>query len=176
MQPAGFITDARELEAKLRNQHRGKGTQVGTRSFLTGGKKRCSTQGAARLFSGRPRQPAATPIYKSMTEQTIRTSRMVRVVKVRPKHVDHQNRSTWAWKNRVVNWSSRISNLMDRRQEKKSKSRQCSCYQAIGKNRFRLDHLTTPADTPAYVLRSQVVNTNGGEVDHPDHLSAEVTL
>lgn len=75
--PCGFISNGGDRQAKLRNQHRGKGTQVGTRSFLTGDKKCCSTQGAARLFSGRPRQPAATPNYKLMQAQTIRTSSYV---------------------------------------------------------------------------------------------------
>ena len=98
MQPAGFITSAREVEAKLQNQHRGKGTGDGPtspkhaqrgRSFLTGGKKRCSARRATHLSFGRPRQPAVTPIYKSMTEQTIRTSRMEQV-----EQVGANNRST----------------------------------------------------------------------------------
>ena len=89
MQPAGFITDAREVEAKLRNQYRTERKPSDSFQSVLGCHNCCCSRRVATVSPGRPRQPAVTPIYKSMPEQTIRTSRMEQVEQLRSK-----NRST----------------------------------------------------------------------------------
>ena len=68
---AGFNTDGRIVESKLRDQSRGKETQVCTRFFLTGDKKCCSVRRAAHPSSGRVGRPAlaATTNKKEMPKR-----------------------------------------------------------------------------------------------------------
>ena len=73
--PCGFISNGGDRQAKLRNQHRTKGEPLDSSSEVPGYYNCCCYRRAAAVPSGRPRQPAASPIYKSMQEPTDTTVR-----------------------------------------------------------------------------------------------------
>ena len=73
MQPAGFITDAREEQAKLRNQYRTERKPSDSFLSVLGYHNCCCSRRVATVSPGRSRQPAIAPINQPMTASSDHT-------------------------------------------------------------------------------------------------------
>lgn len=133
----------------------------------------CCSRRAAAVFGRRSGRLASTADkHQNMTQQYVRTPRVVRVVKSKENRGDHQNRKTALPFSTVVNWSSRIYRMAIVEQKKNKTN-------PVTNNRVNLNS-SCPVDHPRRewpaLLRFSVVTANTPHGDHLDHFSGEVTL